>query len=50
MKEIQLRQQRELAEQRQALLAREEAIRSMEARLTAQQSETNSFVSPDGQQ
>lgn len=35
MRESQLRSQRELAEQRQALVAREEALRSMEARLTA---------------
>lgn len=36
MRESQLRSQRELAEQRQALVAREEALRSMEARLNAQ--------------
>lgn len=37
MREAQLRSQREISEKRQELLAREELLRSLEARLAAQQ-------------
>lgn len=42
MREAQLRSQREISEKRQELLAREELLRSLEARLAAQQGSNGS--------